>query len=166
MRLHSVVSGLSVLIILSTVLVSGPLVSSIDFTRTGPLVGDEESSASISIISSSSESYRISQDASDGTYYLYSSPLTVRASAVRGAPVLVYELQVPGLGHSTAALVFLNDRNAAEEITVNIEPSRVEAEKVSSSTYAASVEVRIRSGNVTREVYRENVTVEVDDIEG
>ena len=148
-------------IVLFGVLISGPFVPFVDFT-----VASEPSSApasaSVSVETAPDGTFLISTGRFGTGTYLYSPDVVVRVHRVTGAPILVYELAIPRLGFNIASVAFLDEGDGGRDLRLGIEPSRIEATRVSDSSYAGELSVRVRTENASVSVYRQNVTVPVE----
>ena len=86
----------------------------------------------------------------------------MRLSNVTAQPVLTYELAVPGLGHTSASVTFLDE---GEEGTLRLafDPSTLQADRVEAEQYDGVLRV-IATDDAGRRVLAEtDVTVEVRD---
>lgn len=156
----------TVLIVLATVILSGPLVPYVDFTPAAastPTHGPD--SASISVVSTPADDFRIAPARFGAGVYLYSAPMTVHVERVAGSPTLIYELRIDELGFNVASLAFLSESTAGTDQVLQIERSTIEPERITQSSYAGEIELRLRAGNETRVIHQQNVTVTVEDLD-
>lgn len=154
------VTGLIVLV----VLLSGPLAPTIEFTTGAghrPSF-DERSSATISVVEPPSDEFRIAPGRFGTGPYLYSPPVLIHVERVTGAPIIAYELAIPGLSYVTASLTFPSETHEGENLTLTLERGTIQPELLSTSAYSAHLTVSIRAGEETRTVFRRNLTVTVE----
>jgi hypothetical protein len=152
-------------IILATLIMSGPVVPTVDFT-TSPLIDtiaeNEDSSLDLSEIRVMGDGPRINPGRYDWLAVLDAPTLSVKINRVSGSPFLVYELAVPGLSHNIATLVAIDEQEEGRTISIDIENSTLRADEIASSSYPAEIRVRVRAGNKTTTIFRTNATVTVE----
>lgn len=153
--------------IVVVVVLSGPLVPTVDFTSpTGSKPSlDERSSATISVIEPPSDGFRIAPGRFGTGPYLYASPVVIHVERVSGVPIIAYELSVPGLNYVTASLTFPSDEHEGENLTLTLERSTIRPGRVTEPAYPAHLSITVRTGNETRTVFGRNTTVTVEGID-
>jgi hypothetical protein len=167
----------AVVVVVGTVLVSGPL-TGVDLT-TGSAVSESpyctaSGNATVGVVDVPLESFRFEpKDYDAGPYYLASDPVIVSVSDVHGCPILVYRLRVPELGYHGNKLQFLGARKTTDESTVsatrnvslspvasNVRRDRIEG--LDNETIRGVIRIELR-GDYNRTVYRRNLSIPVKD---
>lgn len=155
----SVAASLTLIVVVS--LVSGPLVG-IDLTAPesslDPGVGEGELTATVTSMPDNATLERGAFGAD--AFALSAPPATVDVDAVRGQPLVVYRVEVPGLGLTHATTYFLSPSDTGT-LTVEMEPYSVSPDRVSTDSYHGTLTVGVRTGTELRVLERHNVTVEV-----
>lgn len=152
----------TVVVILLTVVVSGPLVPWVDFTtpRGGSVSPFCEASgnATVDVVSPPSETIELSkQRFGAGLYELSQADATVEVSSVRGCPILVYELTVHEMDMLNRRLFWLNNRSA-DLVTLDPVSVHFSPERVSSGPLNGTITIRLR-GEQNRTILRRNVSI-------
>lgn len=159
---------LAVTFILGSVILSGPLVPVVDLTAPKADSPDDSGvgNATITVVEPPASDFRIAPARFGAGTYLYSQPVTVQVASVTGHPTLTYEIRIPGLGFNVVTLAFLSEDEAGRNLDLSIARSSIRPEQVTEPSYPAELELRLRSGNQSRVVWRQNVTVNVEGTDG
>lgn len=157
---------LTTVLIIGVVILSGPVLPVMDFTPESVSEVNQSHSASVSIYEESKSAIKIAPGRFGAGIYLFGPSITVVVEAVSGSPILVYELQVPGLHRNVVDVTFLDETEAGQHLTLDMERSSIPVEQIDKKRYLAVIELRLRAGDETKIVMRQNLTVIVEGIDG
>lgn len=156
---RAVVYGI-VSVILTTTLVSGPLVGAVDLTTEPEQSTPGSGNATISDVSLPS-SAEISQGRyGAGERYLRVPDATVDLVDVTETPLLAYEISIRGLGYSRTTTHFISEANEGT-FALSIERDSMAASTVQNDSYDGRLRVFLRTDGNERLLGSRNVTVEV-----
>jgi hypothetical protein len=155
-------SGVTVGVILLTILVSGPLVGAIDLTRpTGPDGVPGDGTVTVENVAVAEEETRMySGRFGAETIYLDVPDARVDTDDVRGRPIVTYTASIPNLSTTSGQTYFL--RENSERVVLQIERPAFSPDQVTRDAYDVELEVVVRDSSGEHVVYRETVTAEVE----
>lgn len=152
------VVGLTVLVVLSVTLASGPLVGVSLTEETAP--DGEPSHATVDVESVPDSATLAPNRHNDDLYHLRADPVHVTATNVSGRPTVVYQLEVPELNHTRSAGMFVTEAGTYE---VSFDPSSIETERVDQDRYEGTITVQVFDDDGNRLLVERTVTVEVEE---
>lgn len=164
MDIARVAVWLTVGIIVSVTIISGPLVGAVDFT---PNTSNDDGTfapgtgkVDVEVHSLPTEAKLEKGSYGAGAYYLRVPDATVNIKRVEGQPMLVYKLRIPEMGFSRGTTHFL-DAGTAGTRNIALEEGTLAPDKVTKDSYAGELLILVRAGDGERIVTRQNVTVDV-----
>lgn len=127
MRPATAVAAATTAVIVVATLATGPLVG---YSLTAPDPFDPGSGSVDATVIDAPGSATIAPASHGGDVrHLRADPVRVDVSGVVGQPTLVYEIDVPAIGHSSASLVFL-DAEMTGELELSFRPSTLEPDRL------------------------------------
>ncbi|MFC4357236.1 hypothetical protein ACFO0N_04645 [Halobium salinum] len=155
----------TLVVFLAVALVSGPLVSGLDFTTSsdaGPVdaVGDGRVAAGSVTLSGETASLDQGRYGS-GAYYLDAPSATVAVESVSGSPMLGYRLRISDLGYAGSTVAFLSPEDTGTT-TLELDRKPFAPERVEGSAFRGEVTVFVRADGTERVLYERVVEVEVE----
>lgn len=152
------VVGVTVLVVLSVTLVSGPLVG---VSLTDETAADgEPSHVTVDVESVPGGATLASDRHNDDLYHLRADAVHITATNVSGRPTVVYQLEVPELNHTRSVGMFVTEAGTYE---VSFDPSSIEAERVEQDRYEGRITVYVFDDDGDRLLVERTVTVEVEE---
>lgn len=154
----------TVTLVLAVAAVSGPLVPGVDFTRESAEQTAPPGSGSVDarVLAVPEDAALVKGDFGAGAYYLRVADATVDVASVTGQPLLVYKLRIPAMGYVRGTTHFLSPEMDGH-MAVALEEDSLDPEKVEQSSYRGELLLLVRDDADERLLYRENVTVAVED---
>lgn len=152
------VVGLTVLVVLTVVLVSGPLVG-VSLTD-GDAADGEPSHVTVSVDSVPERATLAPNRHNDELYHLRADSVHITATNVSGRPTVIYRLEVPALNHTRSTGMFIPESGSYE---VGFDPSNIEAERVEKDRYEGIIVVKAFDADGDRVLVNRSVTVEVEE---
>lgn len=157
---RAAVYGAAALVVLAALL-SGPLGVGGLSAPEGPPEDAGNGTVALSVEHVPSDGVQFAERDSDVERYELSVPnARVDIESVTGAPILLYELQIPEMGYGRAGVYFLEAEDTGRKTLVMPEDS-LPPELVEESAYDGFLLVKVRTSNGDRVLSRQNVTVEV-----
>ncbi|WP_224333839.1 hypothetical protein [Haloprofundus halobius] len=175
MHASGVAVRLAALLVVTTAVASGPLVSGVDFTPDASSAEIDEADAvplgtgdaSVDNVSVAADGVRLERGAyGSASYYLRMPDATARLRSVTGRPMLVYNVRIPELGYERSSTAFLNESFTADgptTLALTLDDDPVDPERVTESSYEAEVSVLLRTQSERRVLHERTVTVEVEE---
>lgn len=156
---------LVVLVVGLCALVSGPLVSGVDFTPTPAeepaLASATGGTVTVGETTLARTDYRLTKgDYGSGVYVLRVPPAHVTVAEATGRTLLTYQIDVPELGYATSVVATVD--SSTESLTLRITEATIPADAVSASRYDATARLTVRSNETSRVVDETNVTLTVE----
>lgn len=170
MRIGRASVSATIVLILATALISGPMVGQVDFTPTADSgtggttdFNPGQGSVDVTVISAPETAMLKSSRFGAGTYTLQMGSMRVSLSNVTGQPILVYKIEISKLELMSGTSTFLNESSAGQ-MTVPFRGSTIEGSQVDSTrdAYNGRLIVGVLVNGSERTVYQQNVTVEVN----
>lgn len=151
-------SGVAVAIVLFVLLASGPVAGGF-VQPSGIPTSVDDGTATVESVAVPTDELHVS-DGRFGTAvsYLRVPDARVRLAAVSDHPRLVYRVEVPALDVDLTATRIVAERGTHD---LHLRDHALEPDRVSNSSYEATVTVRVQSFAVDRTAYERNVTLEV-----
>ena len=95
-----------------------------------------------------------------GVYTLRVSDATLSVTNVTGQPILVYRIDIEGMGYSRGSLTVL-ESGFSNQVSVQLSRSTLDASDVRETSYPATLRVLLRGDGPDRTIAEKNVTVRV-----
>lgn len=160
--------SITVGVIVVTTLISGPLVAGVDLTSDegdGVLfqsgIGDR---ANVEVVAEPAGPVFLRNITSaGGGYRLVVPPVAVRVFNVRGSPRISYHVRILGLDYIHLTTYFLNASSEGERRVLRVTEVTLDRSKVSEREYRGDLTVSVHATNGTNVIYRNNVTVKVEE---
>lgn len=151
----------TVILILLTTLISGPLVGTVDFTTEHERTFAPGTGQADITVMAVPERARLEQGRyGSGAYYLRIPDATVQIDAIEGQPMLVYKIRLPELGITHATTHFL-DETIDGEMALSIRETTFDPDEINQEIYPGELIILVRTDNSDVVLYRGNVTVDV-----
>lgn len=96
----------------------------------------------------------------EDSYYLQVPAATVVFEGIQGRPVLTYKLDIPGLRYTRESAFFLGSETG-DRMQLSLQRDQLAPSTVRNDSYAGELRVVDRTGEESRVVARQNVTVQV-----
>ncbi|EJN58001.1 hypothetical protein [Halogranum rubrum] len=146
-------------------LVSGPLVSGVDFTPAadddGSLATATGGSVTVEETTLAQADYRlVAGNYGSGIYKLRAPPARISFTEVTGPALVSYHLDVPALGYSTSTIATIDESTTT--VTLQFSKATIPADSVTASSYDATARLTVRSNGTVRTVDETNVTLTVE----
>lgn len=149
---------LTILVVLSVTLASGPLVG-VSLTDETAASGGP-SHATVDVDSAPDAATLAPDRHNDELYHLRADAVHITATNVSGRPTVVYQLEVPELNHTRSVGMFVTDSGTYE---VSFDPSSIEAERVDQDRYEGRITLYVFDDDGDRLLVERTVTVEVEE---
>lgn len=155
-------SGVTVGVILLTILVSGPLVGAVDLTRSSSADGAPgDGTVTVENVAvAEAETRMYSGRFGAETIYLNVPDARVDVDGVQGRPIVTYTASVPNLSTTSGQTYFLQE--SSDEITLQIDRPAFDPDQVTRDAYEVELEIVVRDSAGEHVVYQETVTAEVE----
>lgn len=151
----------TVAVILVVMIVSGPLVGSIELTsmESSPTTLGT-GSAEVQIDSVPTDAITLERSTFGAkTFHLSAPPSTVTIEDVRGNPVLEYAIQIPELGFVDINSYVVSELTGST-LRLTFRPIEISPSEVTQETYGGTVTIRLQADEFER-LYESTITVEV-----
>lgn len=151
-------------VILTVVVVSGPIAPQIDFTPSSDQIESTQgpSNASITVLTVPSDGYRIIPKRYDDDPEFRIPSAVVHVIDVSANPTLIYEVSIPALGYSAAELYFITEANEGHNLSLDTANRTIERQDLTRESYLAQVNIRVRGTDGVTVLHTSNVTVQVE----
>lgn len=160
MALHRLVATTTIAAILTITLISGPLVSAVDFSHQADTDSELWTGSADVTVRSMPENVRLEQgDYGTRSYSLRVPAMVLSVTNVTGNPLFVTRIIIPELGHQSSAIETLPGERSGT-VRLAIPQFTIGPQKVEQDQYRGQIEVLVRT-QTDRVVARQNVTVEV-----
>jgi hypothetical protein len=162
MKRHQVWLLATLVLILGTGVLSGPLVGGVDFTAapSEPQFGD--GTVAVTTIELPDNATLLTPRFGAGKATVRVPSATMQLENVSGSPRLMYIIKIQGLTftRSTATTVTSEDEG---EFNLTIEDGQLTADQISNSRYRGELTVERWSNGSSRQLAQQNISVEVKD---
>jgi len=155
-----VLAAVSVSVILTVTVLSGPAVGVVDLTH--PRVdtaGLGQGNATVDAVEAPATA-RFDRGFQSGSYHLEVPDARLRVVSVTGRPTVSYTLSVPAMGYSRTTTHFL-DADDTDWVVVSLSRDTLAEDRVDGAAYDGTLSVVLRYNDTERVLYEEPVTVEV-----
>ena len=155
---------LAVVILLAGVLVSGPLVPGVDFTRVRESESglDSLGSGNITVDNATLPERAVLQQGNygAGTYRLLVPDATVDVERYTGRPIISYAIDIDEIGYSRNSIrILVNETDG--RLSLPLEEDTLDKGQLGKDEYAAQLTLLTRAGGNETVVASRNITVEV-----
>jgi len=165
MDYQSGLSRLTVLVIVLTTLVSGPIVGAIDFTSESedgdPILSSEtKDKATVEVISNPDGEVALEKgDFGNDVFFLKVPRMSVKPIMVQGNPRITYKIRLPKLRYSRVTSNILGANQRGQVFVLKIQEDTIQKDRISESEYTGELSVTIHDSNGATVVYQTNRTV-------
>ena len=160
MKVSRIIRYITVTLILIISIISGPIVSGIDFTKDPSI---QNSQNRIKIADAQFPESATIRSGRFGTepMVLDVDPLKVTVIELSGEPLINYKLRIPGLRYTRTAIHMVSDNNIGQPIRLGFEPDTIPSDRVSDDSYNGELQVVARDSRGLRMIARSNISVNV-----
>lgn len=161
MAQEHVIVRVTVGIIVLVTVVSGPIVGAVDFTHQAES-SPGDGTVELSVLSIPTNNARFEPGRYGSTGHILRVPdAVVSVDAIRGEPVIIYKIRIPGLSYVRLSIHLPNEKHRGDRYRLSLEPDNFASERLTRETYDAELLIVVRERNTAQTIAKTNISVEV-----
>jgi len=150
--------------IAATLVVSGPLVPAVDFTKAEEGPSDEESRIDATVERAPTDSFVLRQGRyGTNVYFLEAPEVVINVTSISGTPTLVYEVEMPTQNRTLSTVTFLDPDTEPGPLRLAFEAPSIDSEDIEADSYRGTVRIFTRVDGEKTVLYNRSITISVED---